>query len=449
MSWQHGESKYHHHSGGPKYSKRGTKRNSEFSGESKESSNAKRNKSGPGKSSSARSRSMTRTKSPGPTRMTARNWKGTKTNPPKYRKMLKGKRRVSGQKKQGKSFWAAGPGHRLKGSVPMIAKNQGTKVERVYGAFGGTISSTAAVTSQLAYSFRIMNNAGNIDLEMWSGSPGGGGALVVTFNDFRAECAHFIDVFKWLKIIAVEMQFYPIVNTVNESATSALDTVTQNDPGRFYVAPWNGDPDSVSAAGIPQVDLTEFMRYKPLTMDPVGEKGVTYTREPNCFFVQAGDVFPVAGVPNRLNFPVAPPWETSQFRVASAAMPVYGFQYMWQHNQASVNSAKWSIGYNVRVKVGWNTLWDADLAAAKALENQAYLASLVMPQNLAPIGRDNYKMLPQVKAEKKEQEDDDLLSYEMTDLDVKPPPNSPAKAKAAPVNQQQPMGLQAPLLKRR
>lgn len=338
----------------------------------------------------------------------------------------KGFRRTSGYhaKTTGRSFWAAGPGHELKGTLPMIAHNQGTKVERVYGAFGGTISSTAAITSQLGYSFRIMNNAGNIDLEMWSGSPGGGGALIVTFNDFRAECAHFIDVFKWLSITAVEMQFYPIVNSVQESAVAVTDIATQNDPGRFFVAPWNGDPDSVSAAGVPQVDLTEFMRYKPLSMDPVGSKGITYTRKPNMFLVEAGDVFPTAGVPNRFSFPVARPWETAQFRVASAAMPVYGFQYMWQHNQASVNSAKWSIGYNVRVKVQWNTMWDADLAAAQMLEKAAYLANLPMPQNVAPIGRDSYKMLPLVVDEKKHQQDP---AYEI----VRAPPPSPLLIKPA------------------
>jgi len=265
----------------------------------------------------------------------------------------------------------------------MRPRNAGMKVVRVYTADGGQISSTAAHFSTGAFAYRVVNTAGTIDLQLWNGTPGGGGSLLSTFADFTQENASYVEVFKWFKITKISFNLYPIVDSINDTASGTTDQEAQASAGLVHLASWNGAQDVVSSAGVVQIDNNEFRRLGCLTFRACGRKGVTLARIPNQFIADANIV--PNGYP-QWEFPKARPIETGQLRTASNYYPVYGFQYFWQHVGLNGNSAKFRIGFSTRVECQWNTLYDAEIAAKAQKDAKIeFINSLPRPEITPPV----------------------------------------------------------------
>lgn len=259
-------------------------------------------------------------------------------------------------------------------SFSMRPKDAGTKIVRCYEAQFNVQNSANSNDGQ-GYSLLLVNTAGTIDLKWQLGSSGAATTLA-TFEDFPEECKCYIDVFRWMKVLGMEMELIPISNVVTNEDSSVSDMSLENDPGIIRLFPWDGDQDMVSTAGLYQFDWNEAQRQGPgVHFNPIGGHSVRMAKIPQQWTVQPdGTPVPSTTPMNKWAFPRAAPIDTQQIQSAGAQQTYYGFAFFWQHPNLTTNSGKVKFTCKVRVKVQWNTLYDAEVAASKVAKRQEFLS---------------------------------------------------------------------------
>jgi len=286
------------------------------------------------------------------------------------RTMLKGKRRgFRGGRVKGGHY---GLGHSTlaRPFFSMTPSKAGTMIRRVYET-QIYCANTANTFDAAGFCIAIVNSGGTQELRLYLGSVAGGNVLKV-FPDFTAEQNHYLDVFRWCKMLGIECELVPIGNVVVNEDAGLVDMSVENDAGLLHLFPWDGDNDIVSSAGVGQLDWTEAQRIKGKNFKPIGDKSCKLAKQPNTTLVIPSTQTGGAAI---WSFPPCAALDTVQLRTAGTVSPGFGWQYYWQHPGLNTNSAKVSFIMKVRVLMQWNTLYDADIAASKEAAKQAALAN--------------------------------------------------------------------------
>lgn len=232
---------------------------------------------------------------------------------------------------------------------------KGGKVTRRY-YLDVNITNLAAATTTIGYGLSIRNAAGpTYSLGLYSGTPiFGTGTLISGFQDFPVEVAHFADVFKWMTMTRVQVEFIPVVKTVNADNTSVTDQSAQADSGLIRIIKWNGDTTIFSAAtGAGAYDVLNFSRLKHETFEPVGNRTKMVCVEPNSVVDE-----PDTLGQDRVTYPKSRSIDTAQYMAAVSEYPHYGIGFHWEHANLSANGGKYQFIMRWTVEVQWNTIKD-------------------------------------------------------------------------------------------
>lgn len=277
-------------------------------------------------------------------------------------------------------------------------RNAGTTIKRVYET-QTIFQNTGNNVDAAGWAFRIMNTLGQIDLELWTGTPGVG-TLLSTFPEFRDEASKYFDIFRWCKPLAIECELVPLVDVSIVNSESSTDESIEADKGKVMLTTWDGDQNIVSPAGIPQYDYTEFSRLKHKNFSTIGSRAVKLSKVPQ-IFQSEDNLFP-AGT-KHYAFPRCFAWESVQARTVGQYYPFYGFMLFWNHPNLAANAAKSKFIIKWRVMIQWNTLYDTDIQAKKSIEKQQFLDKLAAQPD------------PNI-GDQPPEEDEDMIKIEQLDL---------------------------------
>lgn len=235
----------------------------------------------------------------------------------------------------------------------ILKKDGGGVVKRTY-EWQLNLTNTASTFDAEAYGVSIRNNAGTLSLNLYLGlAVNGTGTLVASHADFPSEAAHFIDVFKWMRVNKIQIQAYPIVNSMTDAATSVTDQSVQSDAGQIYLAGQKGDGDyyNSSTGSLLVRDYTDFIREPHVRTTAAGpHKGAIWAQ--NTYTPVIEDL---AQGTDKDMYPRSKFIDTAELMAVSSEIPFYGVKYFWNHPNLAANAAKFIAGLKIRVEVQWNT----------------------------------------------------------------------------------------------
>lgn len=249
---------------------------------------------------------------------------------------------------------------------------QGGKVSRRYQQ-QVNLQNTAAATSSAAYSVGLRTTGAayaGMNLNLYLGRAiFGTGTLLASFEDFAAEATHFCDVFKWMTIKSIQLEFIPVTDAVVTDNWEVSDQSIQSDAGIVRYTKWNGD-DTIanSTTGVVAYDVTNFTRFPHKTWEPLGKKIGMLCIKPN-EIDQTNQQFGT----DYISYDKARSMDNVTVGSAAVEYPFYGLMLQWEHQNLAANLGKFVFVNRVTVEVQWNTIKDDSLQAAakQAAYNQA------------------------------------------------------------------------------